>query len=68
MGLIIAAGKAGILDRATEIIKDMADQGTQQMRSEIGRLRAELRHRGDKVRRIRMSRQPWRAQPYRDIP
>ena len=61
MSLIVAASKAGILDRASEIIKDMADQGTQQMRSEIYRLRAEICRRGAEVYRRRMARQHWRV-------
>jgi len=61
MSLIIAASKAGILDRAAEIIKDIADQGTQQMRNEIYRLRAEMRRRGAEMRRSRMARQHGRG-------
>jgi hypothetical protein len=61
MSLILAASKAGILDRAVEIAADIAAQATRQIHSGEMQLRALMRHRGAKAYRSRMARQHWRV-------
>lgn len=46
MSLIMTAERAGILDRALEIIADLTEKPTQQIRSGAGQIRAACRRQG----------------------